>query len=239
MNARQARAALEHLREQDPVLAEVMSRVGPYRLALKPTTSLFAALAEAIVYQQLHAKAAASIFGRVCQLFPRPSAPSARALGRISDEALRGAGLSRGKLAALRNLAEKAASGALPSFSALRAMTDEDIVAELTRVRGIGPWTVHMLLMFRLGRLDVLPIHDFGVKKGFSQAFHGSAPTTAKQLEEHAQRWRPYRYVARWYMWRVLELEPALVRSPRASTRSHSRKASTGARRKASRGPTK
>jgi 3-methyladenine DNA glycosylase/8-oxoguanine DNA glycosylase len=118
-------------------------------------------------------------------------------------------------------------------------MSDEEIIAALTRVRGIGPWTVHMLLMFRLGRLDVLPVHDFGVKKGFSRAFHGSAPVTAKQLEEHAQRWRPYRSVASWYMWRVLELDPAPVRSPRASTRSQSRKASTGARRKASRGPTK
>jgi 3-methyladenine DNA glycosylase/8-oxoguanine DNA glycosylase len=203
--------AVRHLSKNDPVLARLIERVGPYRLVPKPTSSVFAALAEAIVYQQLHAKAAASIFARVCQLFPRPSAPSARALPNISDEALRAAGLSRMKLLALRDLGEKVNGAKLPPFSALHAMSDEEIIERLTTVRGIGPWTVHMLLMFRLGRPDVLPVDDFGVLKGFSVVFRGSLPVTKRELEAHALRWRPYRSVASWYMWRALELEPRAV----------------------------
>lgn len=217
MTPARSRAALAHLCKQDPELAHVIERVGPYRLVLQPTDSVFAALAEAIVYQQLHARAAASIFARVCQLFPRPSSPSARALMQLSDDELRAAGLSRAKLAALRDLAEKALSGEIPGFAKLKTMSDEDIVRALTCVRGIGPWTVHMLLMFRLGRPDVLPVHDFGVRKGFALAFHDAADVSMKQLEEHAQRWRPYRSVASWYMWRVLELDPPLRRSATSS----------------------
>jgi 3-methyladenine DNA glycosylase/8-oxoguanine DNA glycosylase len=199
--------AVRHLRASDPALARVIDAAGPVRLELQKTPSPFLALAEAIVYQQLNGKAAATIFGRVRALFPRArNAFTAERLLRVSDQKLRGAGVSRAKLLALRDLAEKTRSGEIPSLAALRRMPDEAVIERLTQVRGIGRWTAEMFLIFRLGRPDVLPADDYGVRKGFSVALRKRELPARKQLEKHAERWRPYRTAASWYLWRAADL---------------------------------
>ena len=196
--------AVAHLRAVDPTLGRVIDEVGPFRMRLRPAPSVFAALAESIVYQQLNGKAAAAIFARVCALFPR-GRPTAGRLLRISEERLRGAGLSRSKLLSLRDLAQKAEDGVIPTFDEIRNMADETIVERLSAVRGIGRWTAEMLLIFRLGRPDVLPVDDFGVRKGFAIAFDKSEQPSPKELAAYGARWQPYRTAASWYLWRVAE----------------------------------
>jgi O-6-methylguanine DNA methyltransferase len=201
------RVAVEHLRASDTALARLIDQVGPFRLQLKRTPSIFGALAEAIVYQQLTGKAAATIYGRVCALFPRAHhGPSAEHILRASDEKLRGAGLSRPKLLALRDLARRAKAGEVPTFADVQQMDDAAIVERLTQVRGIGRWTVEMLLIFRLGRGDVLPADDYGVRKGFAVAFKKRELPSRQDLEKRGARWQPYRTVASWYLWRAAEL---------------------------------
>jgi methylated-DNA-[protein]-cysteine S-methyltransferase len=198
--------ALAHLRAADATLARLIDRVGPFRMEMKRTPSLFVALAEAIVYQQLHGKAAATIYGRLCALFPRPKAgPTADGLLRMSDETLRGAGLSRQKLLSLRDLAQRAQAGEIPTLAAVKRMGDDEIVERLSEVRGIGRWTAEMLLIFRLGRPDVLPVDDFGVRKGFMVAFKRPEMPSRDEVTRRGERWRPYRTVASWYLWRATE----------------------------------
>ena len=166
------------------------------------------ALAEAIVHQQLNGKAAATIFGRVQALFPRAhEGPTAEQVLRASDEKLRGAGLSRSKLLSLRDLAEKAKAGQIPTLTEIHRMDNEAIIEWVTEERGNGRWTVEMLLMFRLGRPDVLPVDDYGIRKGFTIAFKKRALPARKHLEKHGAKWRPYRTVASWYLWRAIELD--------------------------------
>ncbi len=198
--------ALAHLRAADPVLAAIIDRARPCDLAPQRLRSLFDVLLRAIVYQQLNGKTAASILARVQALFPR-NQPSPEALLALPDEPLRAAGLSRNKLAALRDLAAKCVDGTVPTPAAARRLADADLVARLTAVRGVGPWTVHMLLMFNLGRPDVLPTGDFGVREGFRKLHRKRRQPTPAELEKHARRWAPYRSVAAWYLWRVHELE--------------------------------
>src|SRR5262249_25162579 len=194
------------LRASDAALARVIDAVGPFRLDLKRTPSIFAALTEAIVYQQLTGKAAATIFARVCALFPRAHhGPTAEQILRASDEKLRAAGLSRAKLLALRDLARRAANGEIPTLAEVHRMEDEAIIERLTAVRGIGRWTVEMLLIFRLGRPDVLPADDYGIRKGFAVAFKKRELPSRQQLEKRGARWKPYRTVASWYLWRAAE----------------------------------
>jgi methylated-DNA-[protein]-cysteine S-methyltransferase len=196
--------AVRELRASDKRFGRVVEKVGPFRLRMRDTESAFSALAESIVYQQLSGKAAATIFGRVRALFGKKSGFSPRALLQTKDAALRDAGLSANKLRALRDLAEKSEAGVVPTLAALAKMPDEEIVERLTTVRGIGRWTVEMLLIFRLGRPDVLPIDDYGVRKGFAHAFKCELPTP-KELAARGERWKPWRTVASWYLWRVLE----------------------------------
>jgi 3-methyladenine DNA glycosylase/8-oxoguanine DNA glycosylase len=195
--------AVEHLRAADPVLAGIINEVGPFRMQLRPAPSVFAGLAEAIVYQQLNGRAAAAIFARLVALFPRGGLSTARLL-RASDEKLRGVGLSRSKLLSLRDLAQKVEDGRIPTLAEIRRMPDETIIERLSEVRGIGRWTAEMLLIFRLGRPDVLPVDDYGVRKGFAIAFDRELPSP-KELDAHGQRWIPYRTVASWYLWRAVE----------------------------------
>lgn len=203
------RVAADSLRQADPVLGRLIAQVGPFALKLKATRSTFAALAEAIVHQQLTARAAASIFARLCaSCAGGRDGPTAAAILAATDETLRAAGLSRAKLLALRDLAEKTRAGEIPTLGKLRAMQDEAIIERLTRVRGIGRWTVEMLLMFRLGRADVLPVDDYGLRKGFALAFGRSELPSPKDLEAHGARWKPYRTVASWYLWRAVDLLP-------------------------------
>lgn len=201
--------ATAFLRRADPALARLVDRVGPLRLQLDHSSSLFAALAEAIVYQQLTAKAAATIYGRVKALFPRSlEGPTPEQLLLVPDEALRGAGLSQAKLLALRDLARRATAGEIPSLAELPGMTDEAIVERLVTVRGIGRWTAEMLLIFRLGRGDVLPADDYGLRKGYALTFDCAVPI-ARDLAAAGAAWRPFRTAASWYLWRALELPKA------------------------------
>ena len=201
------RAAIEHLRASDATLARLIETAGPFRMELKKTASIFGALAEAIVYQQLNGKAAATIYGRVCALFPRATeGPTAEHILRTSDAKLRGAGLSRAKTLALQDLACKSKAGEIPTLAEIHRLNDEEIVERLTAVRGIGRWTAEMLLIFRLGRADVLPTDDYGIRKGFAIAFKKRELPAPKDLEKHGERWRPYRSVASWYLWRALDL---------------------------------
>jgi methylated-DNA-[protein]-cysteine S-methyltransferase len=200
--------AVNHVREADPVLARLVDQVGPFRMGLKKTPSLFGALAEAIVYQQLSGKAAATIYGRVRALFPdAPDGPNPDQVLAMREEALRGAGLSRGKLASLRDLAAKAAEGRVPTIAAAHRMENEALIEQLTEVRGIGRWTVEMLLMFRLGRPDVLPVDDYGIRKGFAVAFRKRELPTKQLVVKRGARWAPFRTVASWYLWRASELD--------------------------------
>ncbi|HYP53136.1 MAG TPA: hypothetical protein VEQ42_06325, partial [Pyrinomonadaceae bacterium] len=163
-----------------------------------------------IVYQQLHGTAAAAIHGRVLALFGGRLRPE-DVLG-ARDEVLRGAGLSGAKLAALRDLAAKTADGTVPTLARLRRMPDEEIIGRLTQVRGLGRWTAEMLLIFSLGRPDVLPVGDFAVRKGFALAWGLKESPKPKELTEYGERWRPYRSVASWYLWRAVELPPEAAR---------------------------
>ena len=200
------RAARRHLRRVDPALAGLLDEF-PFTLKLNQTQSVFSALAEAIVYQQLTGKAAATIYGRVCALFPRATNGfTPKHILATTEENLRSAGLSRAKAAALRDLAHKTATRELPTLEQVHTMEDDDIVERLTSVRGIGRWTVEMLLMFRLGRGDVLPADDYGVRKGFALTYGRADLPSRKELEQHGEQWRPYRSVASWYMWRAVDL---------------------------------
>jgi DNA-3-methyladenine glycosylase II len=172
----------------------------------QPTQSLFAALARSIVYQQLSGRAAETILGRVVLALGRRPFPAPRDLLQAPPELLRQAGLSAAKTAALKDLAAKTLEGSIPSMARVRRMDDEEIIDHLTAVRGIGRWTVEMLLIFRLGRSDILPTTDLGVRKGFGRWFRrGKLPEPAVMVRR-GERWRPYRSVASWYLWRALEL---------------------------------
>jgi 3-methyladenine DNA glycosylase/8-oxoguanine DNA glycosylase len=199
-----SRAALRHLCASDPALARAIDGLGPFSLELKKTQSVFGALSEAIVYQQLSGKAAATIFGRVRGLFAKKRGFSPGAVLAAKEADLRAAGLSGSKLRALRDLAEKTEAGVVPTLAAMSKMPDDVIVDRLTQVRGVGRWTVEMLLIFRLGRADVLPVDDYGVRKGFAAAFKTELPTP-RALAERGERWRPWRTVATWYLWRALD----------------------------------
>jgi len=205
-----ANKALRDLRASDATLARLIDEVGPLGLELKTTGSVFGALAEAIVYQQLTGKAAATIHGRICALFPRARNGFTPAhILAAPDEALRGAGLSRAKVAALRDLAEKTAGGELPTLAKVRRMDDAAIIESLTAVRGVGRWTVEMLLIFRLARPDVLPVDDYGVRKGYALAFRKRDLPSAGDLARYGERWKPWRSVASWYLWRATDKKPA------------------------------
>ncbi len=171
-----------------------------------PTHSLFQVLVRSIVYQQLTGKAAATILGRVVGLFAPKRFPTAGDLLEISSDRLRSAGLSTAKTAALKDLAARTLDGTVPSLARVRLMDDEEIIERLTKVRGIGRWTVEMFLIFKLGRPDVLPLGDLGVRKGFALTLGKRKLPEPAAMARRAERWRPYRSVASWYLWRALEL---------------------------------
>ena len=202
-------AAVKHLTAVDPKLGAHVAKI-PFALTMNATDGVFAALAEAIVFQQLHGKAAATIFGRVMNLFPEKKLDPSRLLA-LDEADLRKAGLSGNKYKALVDLSERTVSGEIPTLRQLAKMDDDAIVAALTHVRGIGRWTVEMLLMFRLGRPDVFPTADFGIRKGYARLFHpkkkqDEMPDVAAMVRR-AERWKPYRSVASWYLWRATDLE--------------------------------
>jgi DNA-3-methyladenine glycosylase II len=198
--------ALLHLARIDSTLGTLIQRVGPCRLAPKNRRSPFESLVRSVVYQQLNGTAAAAILARVKALFPGRRFPKPEDLLAISEEKLRGAGLSRAKTSALKDIAAKTLAGVVPTSRAIKSMSNEQILERLTVVRGVGPWTVEMLLIFTLGRPDVLPATDYGVRKGFALTYRWKELPRPKELLEFSERWKPHRTTAAWYFWRALEL---------------------------------
>jgi DNA-3-methyladenine glycosylase II len=195
----------QHLAKTDPRFAKLIARARQYEMKTTPLVRPFDALAESIVYQQLSGKAAATIWGRVRALYPSRKWLDPKLVLATLDETLRAAGLSRSKVAALKDLALKTIDGTVPSGRVLARLSDNEIIERLTAVRGIGRWTVEMLLLFDLGRLDVWPVTDYGVRKGFAKTFGRKKLPTPKQLHRLGEKWRPYRSVAAWYFWRALD----------------------------------
>lgn len=189
----------------DPRLGPLIAQARPYLIEPGKVIRPFDALAESIVYQQLSGKAAATIFARVRALYPKRKWFSPELVLATPDEMLRGAGLSRSKTIALKDLAARTLDGTVPTSAALARMTDEEIIACLTTVRGIGRWTAEMLLLFDLGRLDIWPVNDYGVQKGYAKIFRKRKLPKPKELLAIGERWRPYRSVAAWYFWRALD----------------------------------
>ena len=212
-------AAVAALSAADPKLARLIERAGPFTVRLASQQSPFEALAESIIYQQLHGKAAATIHARMLASFEPlcgiGNHPSPQHLLDCPNEQLRAAGLSKNKMLALRDLSAKTLDGTVPTLAAIKKMPDEDIIEHLTQVRGIGRWTVEMLLIFRLGRPDVFPVSDYGVRKGFALTFGKLKPTDKvtpldlpkpEEMHLRAKRWAPWRSIASWYMWRACDL---------------------------------
>ncbi|HJW37070.1 MAG TPA: hypothetical protein VJ420_00445, partial [Candidatus Udaeobacter sp.] len=193
------------LRASDPRMAALIARSRRYEIGPAASIRPFDALAESIAYQQLNGKAAAAIWNRVRALYPKRKRLDPAKVLATPDETLRAAGLSRAKIAAIKDLAAKTLDGTVPSSRTLLRMSDDEIVARLTTVRGIGRWTVEMLLLFDLGRPDVWPVDDYGVRKGFAKTFGKRKLPTPKQLMKFGEKWRPYRSVAAWYFWRAVD----------------------------------
>jgi len=216
--------ALEHLRASDPKLSALIDRAGDFTMKLAQEPSPFESLLESILYQQLNGKAAATIHGRVREHFGGD--PSPQLLLDTPDEILRAAGVSGNKARALKDLAARTLDGTVPTHAAIRKMTDAEIVERLTQVRGIGPWTVEMLLIFRMGRPDVFPVTDYGVRKGFALTFQRipkTRPLAAEDLPKpevllrRGKRWAPFRSVASWYLWRACDLAKKTAPTGRSS----------------------
>jgi len=197
--------AIDFLAATDPRFAKLISRSRRFDVVANKLVRPFDALAESIAYQQLSGKAAATIWGRVRALYGKRKALDPAAILKTPDEKLRACGLSRSKIAALKDLAAKTIDGTVPARRELVRMTDEEIIERITKVRGIGRWTVEMLLLFELGRLDVWPVADYGVLKGFAKTFGKRKLPKPKQFAKIGDKWRPYRSVAAWYFWRALD----------------------------------
>lgn len=198
------REAVRHLQSQCPRLGQFIDTQGPLELKVVSDASLFEGLARSIVYQQLSGKAAGTIHGRFCALFP-DNKPGAAGLARMSFEQLRAVGLSRNKVLAIQDLAEKTLSGQLPDSRRLAAMDDVAVIEKLCEVRGIGPWTAQMLLMFNLGRPDVMPVTDLGVQKGVQIIYRMRALPDPAQVLQRTRHLAPYRSAASWYFWRAAD----------------------------------
>lgn len=199
--------AVKHLSKADRTMAALIRRVG--ECAWKPSKrrSPYEALVQSVAYQQLNGVAAATIFGRFKALYPGKRFPTPHEVLATTDERLRSAGLSRAKVAAIKDIAAKTVEGVVPDSRSISRMDDATIISQLTTVRGVGPWTVEMLLIFKLGRLDILPITDFGVRKGFALTYGRKELPKPAELLEHGEIWRPYRTIASWYLWRALDIK--------------------------------
>lgn len=203
------------LARTDPVMAGLIRAAGKYTVEPSTTHTPFHALASAITHQQLNGTAAMSIFNRFCGLYQDAKVDGEMALLEAHlvlatpDEKMRSVGLSYAKIASIKDLAAKTLAGVVPPYDILHTLADDEIVERITLVRGIGRWTVEMMLMFRLGRQDVLPIDDFGVRNGFRLAYGLRGMPTPRALAEFGARWAPYRTVAAWYLWRAVDLHKA------------------------------
>jgi DNA-3-methyladenine glycosylase II len=197
--------AVRHLSERDESLKRLIAETIPFQIDVADAQSPYEVLLESIAYQSISGKAAATIFGRIKALSSHGRPPAPEEMLKIPKGKLRKAGLSGAKVLAMKDLAKKALQGVVPTFEQAQTLSDDELVERLISVRGIGAWTVEMFLIFRLGRPDVLPIHDLGVKKGWSVAYGKKHMPKPKELLKFGERWRPFRTVASWYLWRAFE----------------------------------
>ena len=227
-------AAINYLTTKDKKLAELITTTRPFQMDADPLQSPYEALLEAIAYQSISGKAAATIYGRIKALGSNGRAPSPQEMLKLRKPVLRKAGLSGAKVLAMKDLAQKTLDGVVPTLEQAEKLSDEELLERLVSVRGIGAWTVEMFLIFRLGRPDVLPVHDLGVKKGWSITYDKRHMPKPKELLAFGERWRPYRTVASWYMWRACQrvgnaamrkIRPAKVRNRKpGKPKPHTRK---------------
>jgi DNA-3-methyladenine glycosylase II len=220
-------AANKYLAERDDCLKRLIAETVPFQMDQDPLQSPYEALLEAIAYQSISGKAAATIYGRIKALSATGRAPTPQEILKLRKTVLRKAGLSGAKVLAMKDLAKKTIEGIVPTLEQAEKLSDEELVERLVSVRGIGAWTVEMFLIFRLGRPDVLPIHDLGVKKGWSVAYGKKHMPKPKELLAFGERWRPYRTVASWYMWRAFERAghkaTNKIRPPKVRKRNHAK----------------
>jgi 3-methyladenine DNA glycosylase/8-oxoguanine DNA glycosylase len=200
------REAIAHITKDDPHLAALIEKSIEFKLNIDEEQTPYESLLRAITYQSIAGKAAAVIFGRIKALGTNGRCPTPEELLRVRPQKLRKAGLSAAKSAAVRDLAQKTLDGIVPTMEDAHKMSDQELVDRLISVRGIGAWTVEMFLIFRLGRPDVLPIHDYGVQKGFALTYRKRRIPKPKELARFGERWRPWRTVASWYMWRAVDV---------------------------------
>ena len=198
-------AALKHLSTADPVMRRIIREIGRCELVPETRRSPFQSLVQAVAHQQLNGTAANAILARFKKLFPGPRFPRPEDLSSVSDDDLRGVGFSRAKILAIRDIAAKTLDGVVPASRQIMKLSDDEIIERLTEVRGVGRWTVEMLLIFQLGRPDVLPADDFGVRNGFRHAYKKRDLPTPKEVLAHGERWRPHGTTAAWYLWRVAD----------------------------------
>ena len=194
------RKAINHLKKSDPVMAAIIERIGPFRMQYGEPT--FHTLAESILYQQLNGKAAATIFNRFTALAGDPLTP--KGILKLTDAEMRGVGLSRQKTAYLRDLSEKTAAGLL-EFERMPELPEEEVIAHLTQVKGVGVWTAHMFLMFALERPNILAVGDLGVRSAIKKAYEMDHLPSAEEVEAIAAKWHPYCTAACWYLWKSLD----------------------------------
>jgi DNA-3-methyladenine glycosylase II len=198
-------AALKHLADRDPIMGRLIAEIGECFLKPEARRSPFQSLVQAVAHQQLNGTAANTILTRFRKLFPGRRFPRAEDLASVTDEQIRACGFSFAKIRAIRDIAEKTISGVVPHSRHIHKFSDEEIITRLTEVRGVGRWTVEMLLIFQLGRQDVLPVDDFGVRSGFSVAYKKKSMPKPKELLAFGERWKPHRTTAAWYLWRAAD----------------------------------
>jgi len=197
--------AHKHLSKHDPVMRALILEHGQCALVPEKGRSPFQSLVQAVAHQQLHGTAANTILTRFKKLFPGRKFPRPEDLAGVTDEQIRACGFSYAKIRAIRDIAEKTLSGVVPTGRQIATLTDEEIILRLTEVRGVGRWTVEMLLIFQLGRPDVLPVDDFGVRNGFRVAYKKRSMPTPKELHKFGELWRPHATTAAWYLWRAAD----------------------------------
>jgi DNA-3-methyladenine glycosylase II len=204
--AKAAEKAAAHLAKIDPDLGRVIKATGPVLLAPDEERTPFYALLRAIAHQQLSGRAAETIMGRFHNLFPNVLHPAPEQVLAVEDTILRGVGFSRPKIKYIKDLAARALAGTVPNHDEVLTLADEVLIERLTEIKGIGRWTVEMLLIFKLGRMDVLPIHDLGIQKGFMITYRKRRMPKPEAILKYGERWRPYRTIASWYLWRAVDL---------------------------------
>jgi DNA-3-methyladenine glycosylase II len=207
------RAAVAHLRSTCPHFAALIKRVGPCRLKHEQDRDPYEALVRAIAFQQLHGNAARAILGRFVALHPEVSFPTPQQVLSVDDATMRACGFSASKTASIRDIAAKAAEGVVPTRRAAARLSDAELIERLTVIRGVGRWTVEMLLIFTLGRKDILPVDDFGVREGYRRLYSLEAQPKPREMVALGEVWAPYRSFAAWYLWRAAD-EGKTVKQP-------------------------